>query len=385
MSSKRVLWRVTARPPRGKDGQCWQLRYWPPEGEGRPGKPGKPYQRSAGTTDGGEAWAMAAQEERRLNDGVSFEGIDRRLALGEALLECFRRYVEAQPLADTTKTKYRQVARRLAPLLNPHLLSTRTLVLTRDRLLADGLKAATINQMLVAAKAAWTWAAERGLVEDAWPPLRSLRVAHTDLRPATPAEVALILRAARTYQGGRYFALFLLVSATGARVGETCSLRERDIDREAGEIRFQARVTKSRKPRTVAVPPQVLAQVERRPDPDALLFPSRCGTKPLSSSAAYSLWKRVVRMVGLEGERLGGFHALRRTWIVRAFVEGVGLAAVMRHVGHSAPSVTLTYQRLAVDAGEREAAATVARSLGLIGAEGAGAPAPEGRVLKVLG
>jgi len=335
------VWRVTARPPKGRDGSNWQLRYFPPPGHGRPGKEGQPYQRSAGTACAEDAVRAAEREERRLNGSrlTFLDVIERHVAWREADPE----------QAPNTLAAYRTALKK-ARSLQVARVSKQELLEARDALRADGLAPRTVNLTFALWRKAWAWALERGLVDEDWPRIRRLREPPTKRRPCTPAELEALLDVFRVYRGGEFYPYWLLLAELGARRGEVHQLREEDLDRESGVVTFRAEVTKTRRKRLAHVAPEVLELVPRG-EPGRRLFSWSPPTLTRS-------WKHAIRVAGLDGEALTP-HSLRRAWITDAFEAELPLNHIMRQVGHVKAQVTLGYQANARDQRVRESALRV--------------------------
>lgn len=318
-------WRVTARPPKGREGHNWQLRYFPPPGEGRPGKEGKPYQRSAKTRDGDEAWSRARAEEARLN-GTS-------LPLEEAMRAHLDHLLATSAKKNTVAALRVAINRVAGHVTNP---TRGSLTRYQDMLLGQGLKAKTINNYLRWCASSWTWALERELVDQPWPRVKDLPEKTTDLRPCTPEETLALLRYFDGREGkwsweGPYFAL---LAAAGSRVSETMRLRFEDLDRDTGEVRFRSEETKTSVSRLAVVPPEVLARLE-----------GDCGEvwPDLRYWDVRRAWGRALKACGLEGEKIRP-HSMRRAWITDQLEAGTPLNHVMAQAGHTSPKTTLGYE-----------------------------------------
>lgn len=351
MPARRTEWRVSARPPKGREGRYWQLRYYPPPGEGRPDKLGKPYQRSAKTDDPAEAQALARREQARLN------------GRGEGFGEVARRYLEwceGEQLAPRTLARYANALRAVGEHLEDVDLANVQAAQDALRATLAGSTAASYMQI---ARSAWTWAVDRGIARAAWPRVRPPRSKATTLRPPTPAELELIVAEAKRYQGGAYWPLIATLLETGARSGETCAIRERDVDRERCVIHFQRRWKAEASRRAVPVSRALIELLPQRPDGGDYLFTGvRSGTR-LSSASVGNAWRRIVLAAGLEDEPLGGPHALRRAWVTAARAAGVRPEVSMRIAGHADLGTHLGYARNAVGEVSREACEKIRSAL----------------------
>lgn len=335
VSGMKKTWTVTARPPKGKDGRNWQLRYFPPPGMGRPGKEGKPYQRSAGTPDEVEAWSLARSEEARLN-GTS-------LPLSEVLRLYLEHREQTKKGSERTLETYRSRARRLVEVHGDGPIDEVSILKLQDALCVE-LAARSVNKRLELAEAAWTWARSRGHVQDPWPSgIPRLEEAETDKRPCTDQESFRILSEAMDYAGGYYYPILAFLSDVGSRVTETSMLREKDVNRARGEVRFSH--AKGKRPRTVVVSRDVLELVPESDDPEALLFPARTDpTRPVNRNVVYQAFRTCLERLGLEKEPIEP-HSLRRSWITDSLREGVAMGQSMLQTGHSTTAIHLGYRR----------------------------------------
>lgn len=323
-------WRVTARPPKGREGHNWQLRYFPPPGEGRPGKEGTEYQRSAKTRDEGEAWALARQREAELNGTC--------LSLGDAMFAHLA-HAEEKSGKPNTLSAMRVAANRVSGKVG--IPTEASVALWQDALEVEGLAGKTINGYLRWGHMAWKWAKKRGLVDRPWPDVDPLPEKKTDLRPCTPRETLNLLehfdaRSGRFEWEGPYFAL---LAAAGSRVTETMRLRHEDLDRELGRVRFRSEETKTDAWRIAVVPPEVLKRI---PEGEGEIWPS------LRYWDVRRAWKRALKACRLEAERIRP-HSMRRAWISDQFEAGTPLPHIMEQVGHTSPKTTLGYQQNATE------------------------------------
>lgn len=341
-------WRVTARAPKGRDGKNCQLRFFPPPGEGRPGKEGKPFQQSAGTPDLEEAKRIAQAQERELNgECLPFAEIARRYLL----FLC-----SDGGTRPGTVVTYRRGLDRVIRHLDSQVTKETVLGLQDAmRVEPPQLAPVTINAYLGTAARAWEWARDRGLVTASWPAPKSLTVQETKLRPCTHEETATFLNALLAYADGRHYPFFVLLADLGSRVTETCMLRERDIDRQKGTITLRVTKTESR---TVFASPGALELLPEGDDPDAWVFERPRAGGPYNRFGVYSVWHKVTKKLGMHELPICP-HSLRKSWITDSLMEGVPIAQSMRHTGHRSIRTHLAYQRNAPDRGMAEVAATV--------------------------
>jgi integrase len=207
----------------------------------------------------------------------------------------------------------------------------------------------TLNLELGCAKALLNWAAssEQQLIPHN--PLASAKAdrgAKRRERFLTEDEVAGILKVAN-----RTLRAFVLVCVdTGLRHNECRGLRREWIHRD-GTIHLPGAVTKSRKPRVVALTPRAAAAIENMPSHNQG-FPEifrRARTGRLYSEKTIRRWFEVaceragVQAIG--GERIVP-HTLRHTAATAALRRGVRLNSVQRMLGHSSIAITERYLHL---------------------------------------
>ena len=152
-----------------------------------------------------------------------------------------------------------------------------------------------------------------------------------------------------------------LLTLTGARLSEVLNLRWEEIG-ELSEDGANARLGDSKTgPRTLWLGPEavkVLAALPR-PEDTARVFPG-----DLTAARLYSFWVGVRAEAGLPGVRL---HDARHTYASQGVMNGVGLTAVGKLLGHRRRTTTAIYAHLD-DATLRDtaaqAAAVIARAMG---------------------
>ena len=162
----------------------------------------------------------------------------------------------------------------------------------------------------------------------------------------------------------RYRLMVILGTFAGLRLGELLALRRRDVnvlhlsvhvEEQALELRDGTRIVGPPKTdagrRTVALPPQIIDEVERHLDdwtgatPDALLFTDADG-EPLSRRLWNLRWaqaKRATRLPHLH------FHDLRHTGDTLAAATGASTKELMARMGHSSSRAALIYQHATRD------------------------------------
>ncbi len=152
-----------------------------------------------------------------------------------------------------------------------------------------------------------------------------------------------------------------LLTLTGARLSEVLNLQWEEIG-ELSRNDASARLEDSKTgPRTLWLGPEavaVLAALPRR-DGQARVFP-----EDLTTSRLYTFWVGVREEAGLRGVRI---HDTRHTYASQGVMNGVGLTAVGKLLGHRKRATTAIYAHLD-DAALRNAAAqaatVIARAMG---------------------
>lgn len=245
------------------------------------------------------------------------------------------------------------------------------------------LSAATVRQVHAIIRRAlqqgvrWGWIATNPAALASPPKVRA-----TQLTPPEPADVVRLIEAARTTDPD--LGCFLHVAATtGARRGELCGLRWRDIDFKAGAMTISRNVvegagsqvvekdTKTHAARRIALDPDTAAalkaQRERMAErakacatalaPDAHVFSADPdGTRPWAPNDVTKAFIRVRSRAGLPAVRL---HDLRHFAATRLLAAGVPVRTVSGRLGHANASTTLGVYAHFVEESDREAAAAL--------------------------
>jgi integrase len=242
------------------------------------------------------------------------------------------------------------------------------------------LSAATVHQVHAILRRAlhqairWGWIAENPAAL-ASPP----RVRAPHLTPPDPAAVIRLLEVANEIDPD--LACFLhLAATTGARRGEVCGLRWRDVDLEAGTVLISRSVvegarsvlvekdTKTHASRRIALDPATVAalldqRVRMRSRaaacggvlPEAAYVFSRDpeGDRPWAPNDVTKAFIRVRNRAGLGSVRL---HDLRHFAATRMLVAGVPVRTVSGRLGHANAATTLGVYAHFVEASDRDAA-----------------------------
>lgn len=196
----------------------------------------------------------------------------------------------------------------------------------------------------------------------------------------TPAELhCLIARAAATKPSNGL--LIALAAITGARRGELCALRWRDLDLEAGVVNIRRAVkqvgkqltegdTKTHAERAVALAPDAVAMLRRfRLQLDELaarieiplardpfvFSPAPDHGRPYPPHTVSTMFSRIAEKCGTPYH----LHQLRHFAATQALAAGFDPVAVAARLGHSDPAVTMRVYGHALEARDRGIADTL--------------------------
>ena len=243
------------------------------------------------------------------------------------------------------------------------------------------LSAATVRQVHAIVRRAlqqgvrWGWIAINP-ASLASPP----RVRTRELAPPEPAEVVALIQAAES--ADLDLGCFLhLAATTGARRGELCGLRWKDVDLDAGTLTISRSVveaahsvlvekdTKTHASRRLALDPDTVDSLRRhrkRVDErvgacdaelseNAYVFSAEPdGTRPWAPNNVTKDFIRLRNRAGLTTVRL---HDLRHFAATRLLAAGVPVRTVSGRLGHSNAAMTLDVYAHFVEESDREAAA----------------------------
>lgn len=220
------------------------------------------------------------------------------------------------------------------------------------------VSAASVNKAVRVARAAWSWAVRAELVhENPWKKTTAIQVPEKDIEVLTAEQRQEFMSLVRSR--AEPIALLALTAAmTGLRRSEAIFLRWEDVDLEDGWIRVQSHpefghVTKSRKNRTVPVPPvllELLREAHEAAGGEGFCFPSPRAEngrqRPVGESADVNRpWSRsgASRAITRLSEHLGfrvGLQILRRTVTTLMLDSGVAPIKVRDHLGHASLKTT---------------------------------------------
>ena len=346
------------------------------------GKPFRPFRSFPNASSEAEALEMA---ERWL-DGIMQAAT---LGSGAPLLPLVKKYIaviETSGAPANTVNTYRifaghlghlgkVVARDVTPMMLDDLYA---------HLIGEGLSPRTVSTMHWFLAGAYHWLESAGIlqvnpVRGATPPR------WREIQPEAweEDEVPLLRDAfdrARTcpYKLRRAAGIAATIALySGARIGETCALRWRDVNRRTESIRIRGTLTtdvhgrphyqaftKGRKPRTLGMPAIFWERIdewraEQRDrgaavgQADPVVTTGLEWARPDSVGGAF---KTIVQGVGLEGT----FHKLRHTHATILIAMGVSPRVVQERLGHAEVATTLAYYAHVLPAHDFEAAASFA-------------------------
>jgi len=316
--------------------------------------------------------------------------VERGSATFGELLDEWLSFKIAADLSPTTIARYRaSIDQHLKPALGAERLDRLTTKAFDDvyRMLALTLSAATILKTHLVARAAldrairWGWLS-RNPASLAEPPT----VHRPIVTPPSLDELARLVETAERHDP--LFAVVLRVAATtGARRGELCALRWRDVDLDAGIVTIeraviivdggvQERPTKTHNRRTVALDDGTLDRLRQHLasartaaaacggelSADAFVFSRRPGgTHPLRPDNCTTTFDKLLRRTGLSGFSLK--DATRHLAATRLIAAGVDVRTVAGRLGHARASTTLDIYSHWLPARDREAAAILGQLL----------------------
>ncbi|OLE67286.1 MAG: site-specific tyrosine recombinase XerD [Acidobacteria bacterium 13_1_20CM_2_68_7] len=221
------------------------------------------------------------------------------------------------------------------------------------RLSGQGLSSKSIARALNAVRMFYRYLVmEKVVTQDPTAQIRSPRTLKTLPRYLTLEEVDHLLAAPDPGSplGLRDAAMVEMLYATGLRVSELISLRQRDLNMEAGYLRC---VGKGSKERVVPLGRQAVARIRAYLDgarPEILrgashpsLFLNNRGG-PMSRQGFWKILKKHGRAVGLRS-RLSP-HVLRHSFATHLLERGADLRSVQMMLGHADISTTQIYTHI---------------------------------------
>lgn len=213
----------------------------------------------------------------------------------------------------------------------------------RAKLIADGLKPASVNLALASIKALANEAHENGWLTDGemWAitriknvPVRGRPTGNWITREQTLELLCLPDQA--TSRGRRDFALLSLLVGCGLRRAEALSIRGAQVQHRDGRMIITDLVGKGGRVRTVPIPRWAWGVIDRRTaqaEADAPLLGSLCGDH------IRRIVRRYGRAIGVELRP----HDLRRTFAKLALKGGANLEQISVTLGHANIATTSRY------------------------------------------
>jgi integrase len=287
-------------------------------------------------------------------------------------------------LSPTTLRRYRNLlSKRILPALGDRPVhSIRTIDL--DRLYLGltneiGLAPATVRQIHAVIRRAFRQAVRWGWIQsnpasNASPP----RPVKADLSPPDVAQVGLLLLRANSYDP-ELASLLHIAASTGARRGELCALRWRNLDAKQQSLTIERSIieipggiaekdTKTHANRRISLDSETLRVFEEQrsraldrskqadvsltqesyvfsPEPDGLI--------PWNPGNITKRFQRLRKSLGYDNVRL---HDLRHFTATRLMAAGVPVRTVSGRLGHANPSTTLSVYSHFVEASDQLAA-----------------------------
>jgi len=213
----------------------------------------------------------------------------------------------------------------------------------------------TVNSYIVLLRAFFSFAIRRGYYEGENPAKEVQFYMTGERRRAyTEAEIAAILKAAKHVEEKASrsahiqkcaYRLVLLLLYTGMRLGEVLNLRWDNVKED--RIVLKRSETKQKKEKVIPMTNsirEVLESLRDRRRKDGFVIPLRRRSKRVRSSWADSLIRQIRKHSGISDFV---FHNLRHTastiMVSESVGRGVGLADVMRILGHSQIKTTMKY------------------------------------------
>jgi integrase len=180
----------------------------------------------------------------------------------------------------------------------------------------------------------YNWAAGRYAVPNPVPELMRPRPARHEAPHFDELQLRLLWGQCR---GDRDRAMLRFLLDSGARLGETASLRAWDI--RPGLVRVSGKTGD----RQVVISPDT-ADALRRAANGGAVFPGQRG--PLTPSGLYQAFRRLVARARLAGWRMGP-HAMRHTFATLFLKAGGSVLALQRLLGHASLEQSARYVHLA--------------------------------------
>jgi len=292
----------------------------------------------------------------RMGLPVAEQIVDPKLTL-EAFLKKFEaHYVNAggPDLRESRLSSWRNDVSQLKSVIaflgtkgvtRPSKVTARHAEAYKDWRLSTQCSVETVKKAIRCARAAWSWAIRSGYVRGANPfsKMAFPRSTQTDPRNLTPDEIRKALDTARLEPA--VFPMLATAMYAGLRRAELAALEWTDVrfgEATAGHIRVRCTETfrtKSRKPRTVPLAPELAAILKPLAKPEGLCFPSPATGERWLGSAVTHAFQRVSAAAEVEFTP----HDLRRTFASILAARGVPPTRIRDYLGHASVATTESY------------------------------------------
>jgi integrase len=339
--------------------------------------------------------------QRRLNEMVSdVQRVAEPVAGEESLAQLLEAYIEHgrhnKHLSPTTLRKYEQLAAHISAQPVGTVKLSKLTPADLDKLYrsetARGLTATSVRRVHTLIGAAlhqaekWGWVTTNVSKRSSPPPVRPKRE-----QPPTVEEVAALI--AEAHRRDPQLALLLtFLALTGMRRGEACALRWTDVDWRAETVEvarslyepegggWAEKPTKTHAHRTVSLDELGVELLSRRQEDaeriaeavlaelpaNAFIFADSASNgrslAPVLPSRLSHFMTRVAKAAGVKSH----LHQLRHFSATQLIAAGVDIVTVAGRLGHRDATVTLSVYAHALARRDKEAAATIGRTLAAV-------------------
>jgi site-specific recombinase XerD len=213
------------------------------------------------------------------------------------------------------------------------------------------LSPATVTNYVQSLLAFTRWLADEGYTDrNVAAKVKKPRAPHLVQQPLVPADVAKLLKAARSdpRNGPRNAAIVLLLLDSGLRASELCGLQAEDI---VWPQRLLKVYGKGRKERIVPFGPETAAAMRRyalkrrAADGAATFFQTEDG-RPMSGMGLHYVLKRLGASAGVADVHP---HRMRHTFAISFLRSGGNPLALQRLLGHTTLAMTNRYVAMVAD------------------------------------
>lgn len=260
-----------------------------------------------------------------------------RHSLNEEQLQAFERYLQREERAAGTVEKYLRDLRAFARWLEGGPVVKESAAAWKEHLLKAGYAPTTINSMLAALRAFFTF---KGWTDCQVKFLKLQRRLFRDTkRELTRAEYDRLLETARTLGQERLALLIETIGSTGIRVSEVRYITVEAIRRGQAEIALKGKI------RTILLPKRLckklLKYVRKNNTASGEIFLTRSG-KPLGRRQIWTEMKRLCARAGVEPGKVFP-HNLRHLFATQFHRACKDIASLADVLGHSSIETTRIY------------------------------------------